>query len=70
MTFAPEHSTHLTRLRTWTAFFIFGRVVSGESAALPPILGTGDVSLPQEKKCFVSHWTDSLKASGNGASQR
>ena len=57
------------RLRAWTAFFIFGLVVSGVRAALPPNLGTSGAFLPKEKKFFVSHWTDSLKTSGNGASQ-
>lgn len=38
--------------------------------ALRPILGTSDAFLPTEKKFFVSHWTDSLKAAGDGAGRR
>jgi len=55
-------------LRVWT--FIFVLVLLQMTAALRPILGTGDAFLPGEKKFFVSHWTDSLKASGNGARPR
>jgi hypothetical protein len=39
------------------------------SAALPN-LGTGDAFLPREKKCFVSLWTDSIKASGTVGGRR
>ena len=50
-------------LRVWTLIFVL--VLLQMTAALRPILGTSDTYLPTEKKFFVSHWTDSLKASGN-----
>lgn len=55
-------------LRVWTVIFVL--VLLQMTAALRPILGTSDAFLPAEKKFFVSHWTDSLKASGNGSSRR
>jgi hypothetical protein len=53
-------------LRVWTLIFMLLQM----TAALRPILGTSDAFLPAEKKFFVSHWTDSLKASGNGRGTR
>jgi hypothetical protein len=32
------------------------------TTALRPIVGTADTYLPKEKKFFVTHWIDSLKA--------
>ena len=55
-------------LRVWTLIFVL--VLLQMTAALRPILGTSDAFLPTEKKFFVSHWTDSLKASGNGGVSR
>lgn len=55
-------------LRVWT--FIFVLVLLQMTAALRPILGTSAAFLPTEKKFFVSHWTDSLKASENGGVSR
>lgn len=55
-------------LRVWTTIFVL--VLLQMTAALRPILGTSDAFLPTEKKFFVSHWTDSLKASGNGGASR
>ena len=48
---------------------LFVLVLLQMTAALRPILGTADAFLPTKKKFFVSHWTDSLKSSGNGASR-
>ena len=55
-------------LRVWTLIFVL--VLLQMTAALRPILGTSDAFLPTEKKFFVSHWTDSLQSSGNGARPR
>lgn len=55
-------------LRVWVVIFVL--VLLQMTAALRPILGTGDAFLPTEKKFFTSHWTDSLKASGNGGNRR
>ena len=55
-------------LRVWTIIFVL--VLLQMTAALRPILGTSDAFLPTEKKFFVSHWKDSLKASGNGGVSR
>ncbi|KAF0181100.1 MAG: hypothetical protein FD161_406 [Limisphaerales bacterium] len=54
-------------LRVWVIIFVL--VLLQMTAALRPILGKAEAFLPAEKKFFVSHWTDSLKASGNGASR-
>ena len=55
-------------LHVWVTIFVL--VLLQMTAALRPILGTSDAFLPGEKKFFVSHWTDSLKSSGDGASPR
>lgn len=55
-------------LRVWTVIFVL--VLLQMTAALRPILGTSDAFLPTEKRSFVSHWTDSLKASGNERGMR
>ena len=55
-------------LRVWTTIFVL--VLLQMTAALRPILGTSDAFLPAEKKFFVSHWTDSLKSSGDGRGTR
>lgn len=55
-------------LRVWVIIFVL--VLLQMTAALRPILGTSETLLPTEKKFFVSHWADSVKASGNGAGPR
>jgi hypothetical protein len=64
----PRSGTGGGGLRVWTLIFVL--VLLQMTAALRPILGTSDAFLPAEKKFFVSHWTDSLKASGNGRGTR
>jgi len=55
-------------LRVWTIIFVL--VLLQMTAALRPILGTSDAFLPTEKRFFVSHWTDSLRSSGNDVGRR
>ena len=51
-------------LRVWVVIFVL--VLLQMTAALRPILGTGETFFPQEKKFFVSHWTDSLTLTESG----
>jgi len=41
---------------------IYLLVVLQMTTALRPLVGTADTFLPTEKKFFVKHWLDSLKA--------
>ena len=47
-------------LHVW--IWIFVLVCVQMTTALRPIVGTSDTFLPQEKKFFVSHWFETLKA--------
>ncbi len=41
---------------------IFVLVVLQMTTALRPIVGQAEAFLPQEKRFFLSHWLDSMKA--------
>jgi hypothetical protein len=47
-------------LKVWVAIFLL--VMVQMTTALRPLVGTADDLLPVEKKFFVTHWIDSLKA--------
>lgn len=47
-------------LRVWTVIFLL--VALQMTATLRPILGYSDKLLPDEKKFFMSHWADCMKA--------
>jgi hypothetical protein len=47
-------------LGMWAVIFVL--VVLQMTTALRPIVGAGDSFFPKEKKFFVAHWEDSLKA--------
>ncbi len=47
-------------LATWITIFVL--VVVQMTTALRPIVGTADSLLPREKKFFLSHWADCIKA--------
>lgn len=47
-------------LNTWVVIFVL--VVLQMSTALRPIVGTADTFLPEQKKFFLSHWGDNLRA--------
>lgn len=47
-------------LRTWVIIFVL--VLLQMSTALRPLLGTSDDFLPKDKKFFLSHWGDCIKA--------
>ena len=52
-------------LATWMVIFVL--VALQMTTALRPIIGTSSTLLPSEKKFFLAHWTDCLKASLKGA---
>ena len=58
--FAHSQARSLAGLYVWISIFIL--VVLQMSTALRPIVGTADTFLPVEKKFFVAHWGDCLKA--------
>jgi hypothetical protein len=47
-------------LNVWTVIFLL--VALQMTTALRPLLGRADTFLPAEKKFFVNHWMDCLKA--------
>ena len=52
----------LMHLKPESPQFIFLLVMLQMMTALRPIIGTTDTFLPPEKKFFVSHWMECLKA--------
>jgi hypothetical protein len=53
-------------LRIWMGIFVL--VTMQMTTTLRPLVGTGDTFLPKEKKFFVVHWNDCLKAAVQEAS--
>ena len=51
-------------IHTWVIIFVL--VVLQMTTALRPIVGRADNWLPEEKKFFITHWSDSLKNEGAG----
>jgi hypothetical protein len=47
-------------LNVWIIIFVL--VVLQMTTALRPIIGKADTFLPTQKKFFVTHWADSMKA--------
>jgi hypothetical protein len=58
--FAQSKAGSNLGLRTWVIIFVL--VVLQMTTALRPLVGTAPTFLPTEKKFFVSHWGDNLKA--------
>jgi len=50
-------------LNFWTIIFVL--VALQMTVALRPIIGQADTFLPVQKKFFINHWRDCLKASGD-----
>jgi hypothetical protein len=55
-----HHQDKSGGLSVWVLIFV--TVMLQMTTALRPIVGTADTYLPKEKKFFVTHWIDSLKA--------
>jgi len=55
-----QHQDKSGGLSVWVLIFVM--VMLQMTTALRPIVGTADTLLPAEKKFFVTHWIDSLKA--------
>jgi hypothetical protein len=60
--FSQSNARSHAGCNTWVIIFIL--VAVQMTTALRPILGKSDSFLPQEKKFFVAHWSDCLKAGG------
>jgi hypothetical protein len=58
--FSHSNARSLAGFRTWVVIFML--VALQMTTALRPILGTAKTFLPAEKKFFVAHWGDCLKA--------
>jgi hypothetical protein len=58
--FSHSNARSLAGFRTWVVIFLL--VALQMTTALRPILGTAKTFLPAEKKFFLAHWGDSLKA--------
>jgi len=58
--FTHSRARSLAGFRTWAVIFLV--VALQMTTALRPILGTAGTLLPTEKKFFVAHWGDCLKA--------
>jgi hypothetical protein len=59
--FSHTRARSTAGLNTWIIIFVL--VVVQMTTALRPIIGTDNHFLPTEKKFFLSHWGDNLKAS-------
>ena len=58
--FSHSNARSLAGFRVWVVIFLL--VALQMTTALRPILGTSKTFLPTEKKFFVAHWGDCLKA--------
>jgi len=58
--FSHSQARSTAGLNTWIIIFLL--VVVQMTTALRPIVGKADTFLPQEKKFFVTHWGDCLRA--------
>lgn len=57
----------LDGLRAWMLIFLL--VMMQMTAALRPIIGQSDTLLPVEKKFFLKHWLDNLRADASAESR-
>jgi hypothetical protein len=60
--FSHSQARSLAGFRVWVVIFLL--VSLQMTTALRPILGTSETFFPTEKKFFVAHWSDCLKAQG------
>src|SRR5208282_473139 len=58
--FSHSNARSLAGFRIWVVIFLL--VALQMTTALRPILGTSETFFPMEKKFFVAHWSDCLKA--------
>ena len=58
--FSHSNARSLAGFRVWVVIFLL--VALQMTTALRPILGTAKTFLPTEKKFFIAHWGDCLKA--------
>jgi hypothetical protein len=60
--FLHAQARHRFGLATWMAIFML--VMVQMTTTLRPLIGTSDSFLPKEKKFFLTHWADVMKAQG------
>lgn len=66
--FAQSNARSNAGLNTWIAIFML--VMLQMSAALRPLVGSADTFMPEEKKFFLTHWSDCLDTSTHGIKHR
>ena len=66
--FSHSRARSTAGLNTWIIIFVL--VVVQMTTALRPLIGTADTFLPTEKKFFISHWGDNLKAGARNEGAR
>jgi hypothetical protein len=66
--FAQSNARSNAGLNTWIAIFML--VMLQMSAALRPLVGQADTFLPEQKKFFLTHWTDCLEDAANSNKYR
>jgi len=66
--FAQSNARSNAGLNTWIAIFVL--VMLQMSAALRPLVGRADTFIPEEKKFFLTHWSDCLDSTTHGIKLR
>ena len=66
--FANTNARSRAGFHTWVVIFVL--VALQMTTALRPIVGTSENFLPTEKKFFVTHWSDCLRASSEDSKAR
>ena len=66
--FAQSNARSLAGFNTWVIIFLL--VAVQMTTALRPIIGKADTFLPTEKKFFLAHWGDCMKASDGDAKSK
>src|SRR5271154_4422099 len=65
-----SHSNARSHAGLYTWIIIFLLIAVQMTTALRPIIGTSDHFLPQEKKFFLSHWSDCLDTQDGNSKSR
>jgi hypothetical protein len=66
--FAHSNARSNAGLNTWIIIFML--VMVQMSTALRPLVGTADTFLPEQKKFFLTHWSDCLEDAAHGKKHR
>jgi hypothetical protein len=66
--FAHSRARSNAGLNTWIVIFML--VMLQMSTALRPLVGRADTFMPEQKKFFLTHWSDSLEDATHGRKHR